>query len=516
MPRRFEDDERESTRSDYGRFDNAREVNFPSPISLCDVDPFREPELFVNAPWLLPYHWRRTELIAEYIHAGQLPGRVPARALRFAEWDLRFVFPPSAILWQRGENATTARVELVRLLYKRLRRVPDAFPVPEAAGFDTWVYRSYGESLYCSGLSALDVSGWRGIVDVHQDALLYDRPLLRADFRTHRKSFNTEFVSLIKWERLARSRTGFLVPYQMIEIDRVLHAARHERYLGVPEWFAEMECCRGMPVMLPPIVTYLGTKLMNDADSGYWVVFVTSWVAQFASFLLWEAYDQFRVWYVPHRVLEMMRVLDLSFVLGSEFNYRELRKLLAMVDAINWNEVPLSQARRGSRRVDHSPGRESNEGGDFVFFNPYREEFCDEDEARTGSRRQRENPAGYASGYVYTESPEVESLVRVLKEAEGAQHARALPSSAYAGARRRQEQIRAARVVLEAFGQPVNDATLAMVRDRIVTNMTSDAEPKTGTNDAEMQETNDGAEENEDGDAEVGQTEEGEVTEDVA
>lgn len=79
---------------------------------------------------------------------------------------------------------------------------------------DTWDYRSFVESLYGSRMGSIDCFPWCGMVEVSDYALLSERPSIRTDFCCHKKSNSSEYFEYIKWKRLVRSRTGYLVPYQ--------------------------------------------------------------------------------------------------------------------------------------------------------------------------------------------------------------------------------------------------------------------------------------------------------------
>lgn len=69
---------------------------------------------------------------------------------------------------------------------------------------------------------------------------------------------------------------------------------------------------------------------------------------------------------MPTCVRKFIRELDFSYVLGSDVNQRELCELLDVVDGVDWSEVPVSQARRGTHRIDASPGSTANDG-DLVW-----------------------------------------------------------------------------------------------------------------------------------------------------
>lgn len=128
-----------------------------------------------------------------------------------------------------------ARCDDITSLHKRLCRVYNDCVVYACLRFDERVYRSFGESHYGEALSECEAFEWQGKRDVHAGALLFQRLILRLDFRTKkRSSYTTDWYDYHKWERNARSRTGSLVPHQCIEIDRVLHDARVGRCVVGP------------------------------------------------------------------------------------------------------------------------------------------------------------------------------------------------------------------------------------------------------------------------------------------
>lgn len=61
-------------------------------------------------------------------------------------------------------------------------------------------------------------------------------------------------------------------------------------------------------------------------------------------------------------------------MLGSSVNYSELTDLLDLIDGVDWSEVPVEQALRGTRRHDASPGRTAN-AGDFIWYDPWNKSF---------------------------------------------------------------------------------------------------------------------------------------------
>ena len=158
---------------------------------------------------------------------------------------------------------------------------------------------------------------------------------------------------------------------------------------------------------------------------------------------------------------------------------------------MHWDEVPLSQAQRGSRRQDASRGHDDVAAGDFVYYNLLIERFCDAREARLGSRREREHPRGYPHGYVYLEDDEIHDIYRILRDAKvGDRGGPSTPSNVPAlpaaevpcgnvesGALRR-----TVRSILEEFGMTVGDMEI----DSAVTRL-RDVVPQSGSQGQEAE-----------------------------
>lgn len=96
----------------------------------------------------------------------------------------------------------------------------------------------------------------------------------------------------------------------------------------------------------------------------------TEWVEKVANFLLWDVHDTFSLWFVPLRVSQYMRHMDLSFVLGSPVKASQLNEVIDVIDGIDWGEVRASQACRGSNLNELSRGRSANDG-DYVRYDPF-------------------------------------------------------------------------------------------------------------------------------------------------
>ena len=118
----------------------------------------------------------------------------------------------------------------------------------------------------------------------------------------------------------------------MVEAERIHRNHYPSRYVVFTKVWESLEMPRGCLVELPPAITYLGSLLIADPRSGVWVVVIMEWVARVAAFILWEAYDIFRLWYIPPAICGYAKKLDLSFALGSRENANEFLRMVAKVD----------------------------------------------------------------------------------------------------------------------------------------------------------------------------------------
>ena len=80
--------------------------------------------------------------------------------------------------------------------------------------------------------------------------------------------------------------------------------------------------------------------MRDDANHGLWVVALTEFTALAAAFLLWDVYDNRRLWVLSGCLIRFIRELNLTEVLGGVLNYAEVRKLLDVIDEVDWASVP--------------------------------------------------------------------------------------------------------------------------------------------------------------------------------
>lgn len=62
-------------------------------------------------------------------------------------------------------------------------------------GIDFWAYGSNDESLYGPKLAEVDVTTWLGLLKPDVGALIFDRPILRADLQVQKQSCSMEYVN---------------------------------------------------------------------------------------------------------------------------------------------------------------------------------------------------------------------------------------------------------------------------------------------------------------------------------
>ena len=176
--------------------------------------------------------------------------------------------------------------------------------------------------------------------------------------------------------------TGFLhTNYSaMVESERIHHSHYALRYVVATRVWESLEVPRGCLVELPPSITYLGSRLNADPRSGVCIVLITEWEARVAAFICWDAYDIFRLWYIPPAIRGYAKKLDLSFVLGSRENANEFSRIITKVEEINWEQVPANQNKPETRRDRHCLGR-TGSSGDYVWYDPFKDEVFSEEEA---------------------------------------------------------------------------------------------------------------------------------------
>ena len=401
-----------------GSVDIAADRRYPHPHTLWSLDPRNHGDTatFARAPWFDVSGFRERSLIALYESGGRLPDNFNVSALNRPEWALRFAIPLRDMVRRHPVNRTRmsdadTATEYVRVLYRRMGRFFPGLQVPPEMAFDTWYFRTAGEEAYGVTLATLvdHVDDYVGQTRP-RDEVLYLGQQLRAEFRfLDRVRHMDGFHRQLKWERRARSRFGYLVPYQNGEIERMTQRAREGRFVNLPMHWQDYEIPQGFYCELPPVLTYLGSKMINRPDSGFWTIFYTEWVAKLAATFLWVAYDSYELWCLPPAVCEGMKSLSLGSVLGNPHNAEDMLDLLEVVEQTNWEEVPIAQSRRSTMANIRSPGRNAN-SGDFIYFDPWKREVITAEQAQALKRNRPEMPDDHRVGMYYSRVPDPSGL----------------------------------------------------------------------------------------------------------
>lgn len=143
------------------------------------------------------------------------------------------------------------------------------------------------------------------------------------------------------------------------------------------------------------------------------MVFQIDLVAKVATFLLWDVHERLRLWFFPLLVRPYMRELYLTFVLGSSVKSSQLVDLIDLLGGIDWCEVPASQACRGSRCNNFSPGLSSN-ASNYVWYDPLLRALVDERTVRSRASIYRVHEADLSPGFFFVEDSCVDHQVANL------------------------------------------------------------------------------------------------------
>ena len=107
-----------------------RSFRTPTPAELASKDPYDHLELFSRAPFF-DQKSAQYEIIEPYAdRARMLPGGIPFRAICTKDWELHDVIDRDMVFVNVRDNETlsAARLEFIRLVFKRLERRGATFP----------------------------------------------------------------------------------------------------------------------------------------------------------------------------------------------------------------------------------------------------------------------------------------------------------------------------------------------------------------------------------------------------
>ena len=364
---------------------------YPAYASLAAVDPYRNVGLYCEAPWLRPPGLDEDGLLERYVVAGKLPDGLPSSAVWSHEWQYRLYLPDNVLLRRGGRSLRSAREALTRTVYQRIARMGGDYPIEPDLGLDTWMYRNRAEADYGATLATVLQSFAENgdKCEPCQEALAFRVPLLPIDLAKARRfgyrsgDDSAYYRNQVRFERYHRSRTGYFVPLQALEVQHMRREAYRGRFVALPGRWYEWEVPRGLHAELPPVMTYAWSKMLDKPRADAWAVFYSEWVACVAAAWLWEVYDSGRLFWLPPKVIKGIRTLDLSAVFGYVDRYAKAKRLLRIIESVDWAEVPSGQRVREHPRKpgDMAGTLRDDAGGDWVYVHLEAEEAVERDVA---------------------------------------------------------------------------------------------------------------------------------------
>ncbi len=215
--------------------------SFPAPREFDDVDCYAGDDITLRTIGRAPWFHRGVVLTEdnqleryedEY---GFLPGKIHAGSVEAWTWRFQFAVCDNDIAQSDGVLPSTARSNFVAAAHEGLARLSSIHPVPDGCESDMFLLRYDGDADYVRALNAIPaatIASWKNFVGVRQEALCYQGPLLRRDFRYCSK--DSDFW--LDWraaECYFRSRFGQVVAYQCPQMRYMNHDARRRAFFRV-------------------------------------------------------------------------------------------------------------------------------------------------------------------------------------------------------------------------------------------------------------------------------------------
>jgi len=392
-------------------------IRFPPPQSYDDVS--NDDIIGIAAtPWfsrcsVLAGNADDYEVLNLYSWDGQFFWGEDAACLRSRVW--RDVFATDdGDLNTRGSHAAK-RAEHVRHVRQGLASLQHTPLIEDRYDVDLWRYRTYGEIPYVANLCAISqdrLAAWRNRFVVDERALCWHRSILLSDFRYRRRAETEYWDTQIRLERRALSVMGRFVPYHLRCMWNLREHARDRLGVKVPDNYAQLAMPHGFRFEMEPLFSYKSGALIQDRDSGLWVVAYTERVVRICSGLLYDVYDTYRLWWVPPTVIAFARQLGyaMATALGSESNVDEVLELLDVVEATRFDDLPDAWRDRvthnPNRRVDYHSGCRnpvSDIGADFCYYDPWQRVKVSREVAENRAAAVRVTPDNIPSGWEHNE-----------------------------------------------------------------------------------------------------------------
>ncbi len=385
--------------------------HYPAPSRFDDASPLEwnrdNLELWGAAPWLdrdaIDIDW----LMESYADDDEcLPGSIPLSALGSFSWRRQYSISDADLHVPVSRTLKGVRGDFAYQVYTSLEKLLTFQDIPDDLRCDLFAYRTRGEIGYCRAASQLtdaQLESWRNRCEPDQAALLYDRPQLVREFRYLRKD-SEYWTESIRNERRVRASLDLIIPHHCATQATMRYNRRLMAFCQATDLWKLVEVPRGCRAELPATFAYKMEELL-DPSSGWWMVAFNGFAAKVAAFVIQDAYDKFRLWALPPRMIRIIRGLDLSRVLGTEDNQAELRGMLDIIEGTRFEELPSSWTSRGGnlrgnrRTAGLCLGRRGG-GADFVYYDPWAKRKLSEDEYILKIRSPRRvMPSGHPVGH---------------------------------------------------------------------------------------------------------------------
>lgn len=189
------------------------------------------------APWLHPIGVRHESLVISYAHEVEnRPGDMQDVITISFDWCRCIAVLVPHVIRRCKESVEEAHARLMRIAYLRQHRAPSELPVRESIDVVVALHRTHGEMSYCARLAALQTFAWRKFPIYREEAIYRQSSIIRAEFRYLPRSVRSYVMqNVIREEWRWRTRTGYFVPYQNTEIERIVPAQRKNRYVPIPD-----------------------------------------------------------------------------------------------------------------------------------------------------------------------------------------------------------------------------------------------------------------------------------------
>lgn len=380
------------------------EKYFPAPYLFDDADYTQDPILFGAGPWFDRELLGNELLINRYVVDGWLPGGVPVSVLQHWCWRHQFACRDTDLFINDRTPRGVARGRFARRAMDGFNRLKTFVPIGVGQS-SLFLFRTHGEQQYLERLNAIPattIEGWRGRDIVDNAAWCGSHPLLVAEFR-YRDKRTAYWQDLVRHERRMRSKYGLAVPFQCLTTFDTRPCFRENAFAELTRFWRRLEVPRGCYAELPPVFSYKAEEL-KDPASGWWVVAYTEFVFRVVAFLLFEAYDNCKIWAVSPDLCRLAREVNLEPALGSMGNVNEALRIIGVIENTRFESLPERWRNRGG--YDSGSIGRAGAGADYLFYNIHHNRALSENEAYQLSHRDRCVPDGHPRGWDYNAVPD--------------------------------------------------------------------------------------------------------------